>query len=129
LPINSIIVVVGTREGSIDVPEVSREEPVTSTRSCILIKTLNSQDGDTSIVITDETSMTNEVSRDCDHVFHGTLETPDRIVLAQTAELETILEISVSGVRSNIDIWTNRTQEPDKIVCFVTSVELFAGGA
>jgi hypothetical protein len=48
--------------------------------------------------------------------FDGLLETPNLLVVVSTIEWKTVLSAQVMGKKTRIRVWTNRPQEPDKVI-------------
>jgi hypothetical protein len=112
-PANSLLLVMD-RAGSCDIPRVMRGKAnVVGTKSCVAIGTLSAQDGETSIVLSDEDLPVGEPA------FDGTLDTPKMRVSVCSVLLEPIIECKVVTARTRVRIWTNHPSEPDTVRIFV----------
>jgi len=109
-PLNSILFIEDVEGGQ--VPEITRNERLWFTPSCICIGCLMEQDGETEVTL----GASNEIDIGAPPVFDGFLETPGREVVVSTVEGKKLLCMPVSEIRTRVRIWANRAIEPDRVL-------------
>src|SRR5262245_10340173 len=109
-PPNSILFV-SDRDGGVT-PEITREQSIWATPSCVAFGCLMEQDGPTELTI----GAAEQVGSRDTPAFDDLIETPQRAVVVFTALNQPILHASVSGIRTRLRIWTNHPTEPDKVI-------------
>lgn len=111
-PPNSVVLIVGTTIGGA-IPASMGGSVVAATDSCIAVGCLSDADGSTEFVLgpAQEIAAAGEAP-----VFEGSLYTPDREVLVQSVEGETILKTPVSTKDTVVRIWVNDALEPDRVL-------------
>jgi hypothetical protein len=85
---------------------------VSATTTTIVVGTLASPDGPTSITLTDEEIF----AKDVHVVYQGKLETPSKQISVETVCNEIILDMPTECNECQVAIWVNHDSEPDKIV-------------
>jgi hypothetical protein len=109
-PPNSILLI-ADRSGGV-VPSITRGQRIWSTPSCIVFGCLAFMDGETDVTL----GVATDVDPGTPPAFEGLLETPNLSVVVSTVEWKTVLWAQVLSKKTWIRIWTNRSQEPDKVV-------------
>lgn len=101
-------------------PRRSGSSRIAADSNYLVVGTLMSQDGDTEVTLSDSMS---EVSARGVPAFDGTIETPSRRLVLQSADLEVFLEMKTTGLRSRVRVWSNDPREPDQIAIVVGNEE------
>ena len=101
-------------------PRRSGSSRIASDSNYLVVGTLMSQDGDTEVTLSDSVD---EVAAQGAPAFDGTLETPSRRLVLQSADLEVFLEMKTEGPRSRVRVWSNDPREPDQIAIVVGNDE------
>lgn len=108
-PKNSLLLVMDRDSGKI--PDSMDGKLVVSTPSCIAVGTLSEVDGETSVVLTNETAVA--YSRSGLHkIFSGFLATPSKEAHICTVLLHTVAKLSVLSAESSVEIWAENGNEP-----------------
>jgi hypothetical protein len=116
-PRNSLLLVSGNpNEG--ETPEVTGIGLVWWTQSCVAVGTLMENDGETSVVLSDDAGVV-PAGAEFRRVFGGSIETPTKEIWVSTVNCEGILSLPVPGIASYIEIWANDVSEPDKLLILV----------
>ena len=111
-PSHSLILIMDSDAG--EIPESMAGGSFAATSSSLAVGTLSQQDGKTTVVLSDErASVTQDSSLRC--IFHGNLTTPRRLLSVCTVLLQEVLTAPVKETNTNLEVWTNRGREPDKI--------------
>jgi len=114
-PPNSILFI---SDGSdYEIPETIGQGLVASTSSCIVVGTLMSHDGETTVLLCDDV-VPAASSPEMRRVFRGKLSTERRIVRVTTAYDDEVVQLPVRGFETWIEIWANDESEPDRL-CIV----------
>lgn len=117
-PRNSLLLVYDPETGTI--PQSMGGQLVASTPSCIAVGTLCAADGVTHITVTDQGAPLTQTGMQL--VFKGLVETPRAEFSVCTVDCETIISTKVSGESTNLEVWANDAQEPDRI-CILVKME------
>lgn len=115
-PPNSLLLLMDKDKGVI--PESMNGKLIAATHSCIAIGTFSETDGETLVMLTDESNFVEKFSRLL-KIYSGVLETPNKRLDLCTVLLKTVLMIPVSNTESQVDIWANREDEPDHLCVVV----------
>src|SRR5579864_8617056 len=94
-----------------EVPKWHGDPPIVSTESCIVVLCRAEVDGPTEILLGDLT----EVNPGHPPQFEGTLKTPSRRIVVETAEGETVLEALTARSDTQVSIWLNRARRPNRV--------------
>lgn len=108
-PPNSLVLIVDGRGG--DVPASMRGSIVAATDSCIAVGCRAEDDGDTEITL----GALEDTRSDDRLAYDGWLETPSRKVVVRSVEGADFLEMPVASEKTNVRVWVNDPQEPDRI--------------
>ena len=115
-PPNSLILIHGSSNA--DIPNSMDGKGISATPSCIAVGTLSQQDGETSIVLTDEISAL--TADEALHiVYTGQLETPNREILVENVLGDLILKMPTKEKHTKISVFSNHDSEPDKLVIII----------
>lgn len=99
---------VGGRSPELDDQEIR----IWASQSTLIVGCLANMDGDTDLTVSDsEADALGELPR-----FQCIIDTPSRVLQVTTSELKLLMEFTVAGSRTRVRVWTNRLQEPDRIV-------------
>lgn len=109
-PPYSIVLINDSRGGV--VPAFERDKLVMATDSCIAVTCWPEVDGKTEFIMGDA----RDVTPGNPPAFEGEVSTPSRRIVLETAERKTLLEMPTSQPTTKIQIWTNRTKDPDRII-------------
>jgi hypothetical protein len=109
-PVNSLLFISDLDGGSPPVP--ARGPMILSTPSCISFRCFPEQDGATEVVLGDVA----EVNPGGEPAFEGDLETPNRVLVVSTVELEPVLDLNVAGTRTHVRIWLSHPQWPERVM-------------
>jgi hypothetical protein len=113
-PSNSLVLVMDRAVGVI--PETLGGGLIAATASCVAVGTLEENDGETSISISDEgvpSGVANEP------VFDGVIETPSKILSVCSVLEEVFLEVPVHAERTRVQVWANDSAEPDVVAIVI----------
>ena len=94
------------------VPEWVDDSVLMATDSCIVIACKAEVDGETEFTL----GNTREVDPGDHPIFQEELKTPSRRIVVETAEGDTILETPTSQPKTKVQIWTNSSKRPGKII-------------
>lgn len=98
----------------IDAPEDTGLGPVLNTKNCISIWTIDEDQGDALLVLTESEE---EISGHL--VFDEFIETPGHKIGFNDSGVNIISEMNVRDDRTRLSIYTNDQMYPDKIVCLI----------
>lgn len=114
---NSLVLVTGSSHG--ELPPLPQDKIVSATQEIILIGTMSSQDGDTSITLTNEEIETSTDSK-LHIAYRGHLDTPNREISVRNIFDEIIIKLPTATNSCEVSVWVNDDSEPDKlVVCFL----------
>jgi hypothetical protein len=91
---------------------------VAATPTCIAIGTLSEHDGETSIALSDEATLSGYGTSPR---FSAVLKTPSRSLSVCSVIAEVLLEMSVPSDETRVQVWANDAAEPDNIAIVVIS--------
>jgi hypothetical protein len=111
-PLNSLLLVMDRQAGAI--PDSMSGQAVAATPSCIAVGTQTAADGETHVILTDESGRV-EADTGLVLVYHGALELPSREVCVLTVSLEPVLSMRVKDRRMSVAVWTNDRVEPSRV--------------
>jgi hypothetical protein len=94
------------------VPEFVHDTPIMATDSCIAVTCWPEVDGKTEFVMGDA----KDVDPGARPAFEGHVKTPNKKIILETVERNTLLEMPTSQLNTKVRIWTNRPKAPDKII-------------
>lgn len=110
-PPNSIFFIEDQTRGKS--PEIEEQRPrIWSTRSCIIVGCLMSQDGPTELILSDASGDAIAGTP----AFDAILDTPSRVVEVSTSEREVLLRSVVPAHFTRVRIWTDDPSEPEHIL-------------
>jgi len=112
-PENSVLLIMDPDYA--EIPKSMGGNLVASTSSCIAVRTLSAQDGETSVMLTDEIGRVDGLHS----VFTGTLVTPGKEVNVSTVLLRIIAKMRVSEIQNRVEIWVNNENAPSEICVLV----------
>ena len=116
-PPNSLMLVMDHGVGC--PPESMFRELVSSTPTCVAVGTRSEQDGETHIVLTDESSC--EAPLNSILAFDGRIETSGGPVSIVDVLDRVLLSMNVSADKVRVRVWVNDQTEPDDIRVVVGS--------
>lgn len=108
---NSLVLVQALTGGQ---PPDSLDGLAGSTSTCVAVGTLSSQDGETTIVVTDDAApvlAANELQ-----VFDGEIDVPGGTLAVTTVFNDVLVTLPVRTGSVALRIWVNHETEPDRIV-------------
>jgi hypothetical protein len=111
-PPNSVVLLMDLDAGRI--PESMAGKLVASTASCVAIGTKSASDGETSVILTDDTTAPCEDAHFV-KVFNGVVLTPRKELHLCTVLLESILKLPVASSETKVEIWANDMVEPSQL--------------
>ena len=88
---------------------------ISDTETCVTVGTKMEYDGETTFVMGPRAELTpvGELR------FRGRIQTPNMSVAICDVSLTAILELSVSGTSTAIEVWSNAESEPDQVTVIV----------
>jgi hypothetical protein len=116
-PRNSLLFIAGAPDEG-ESPEVTGIGLVWSTPSCVAIGTRMEDDGETSVMLSDE-AHADSADLGLRRVFDGSIHTPKKEIWVSTVTGEGVLSLPVPMITSRIEIWANDITEPDKLLILV----------
>jgi hypothetical protein len=111
-PPNSIVLVVDFETGQ--VPRSFNGQLIAATETCVAVGTLSEQDGETTIVLTDEASP--DVIASNSLAFDDSIAIRGGALSVVTAWNEPVLSLPVHTENVRVRVWVNHRSEPDHIV-------------
>ena len=108
---NGLLLLSDIKGGKAPAPNALRESLVASTPTCIAIRCMHEQNGETEVKV----GAARDVGSSKPSAFEGDLWSPSRAVAVWTLN-GTVLEAPVQHARTRVRIWLNRWGEPDKAV-------------
>lgn len=108
-PVNSLLFISDLDGGSPPTPV--RGPMIPSTSSCISFRCNLEPDGPTEVILGEVA----EVDPGGKPAFEDDLETPNRVLIVSTVELETVLDLNVPGSRTHVRIWLSHPQWPERV--------------
>ena len=112
-PPHSLLLVMDPAAG--DPPRSMGKRVVAATRSCVAIGTLCEVDGETTVVLSNGPE-TSGVAAKMELAFDGVIAAPSREVHLCTTATESIAKLPVPTTTARVQVWTNRSVEPDRIL-------------
>ena len=108
-PSNSLLFVHDASGGKI--PEITRDQRIWSTASCVAFGCLMFQDGETEVTL----GPSAEMKQASKPAFDQYIETPTLSIVVSTVEDDVVMQSPVPTRATRVRIWTNHASEPDKV--------------
>lgn len=99
-----------------EIPDNFFGQPIAIAKSCIAVGTMSADDGETTVLLTDDAAA---IGNSLIPLYSGILETPSKVVSLANAHNEQLATMNVGAKNVHIQVLANAARAGSEIVVFV----------